>query len=566
VPDVSRVRSALATACQVNVPRQAGSQPVDRASPVVRGVLGDLFWHVDDPVFVCAAEGRVLAANPAAEAAFGQLPGGQLLGSPLSELLPVPALAGLAGSREALDVRTGPPTLATWRMRAWAMPGDRYAVLAHDVTRERALVAGVRGVAEMSRALIGQVPAPAPAVVRQRLADAAHELLSATFSAVLLLREGSLTEVDAFAYTAPRERFPDRLPRPVGLFAVALATRAPLRVDDVRGHLAGVGLPAQHPPVGPLLAVPLLAGDRVLGEIVVANQPGGRRFDPVDESVLSDLAAHAVAALRWSDSAAAAAGEAARRQELTDAARHDIRSPLAAARGYVQLLRSRYDRMIPEQRQQSWDGLAEALERVRGFVDLLLIDDRIAAEDVYLRWQQVDLAELISAVCADQALSAGRRHVTVAVDTEADAPTHCAADPQMLRSVLDNLVNNAIKFSPDGGTVQVTVRRSDGQVRFDVHDDGPGIPADDRDRLFERYTRATVAEQRGVPGLGLGLSIVRRLTEAHGGSVGLTSRPGEGTTFWVTFPVDPPAAPRPPGGSPLPGRRQGSRARQSGSR
>jgi signal transduction histidine kinase len=518
----------------VTVVRGATPGAGSGAVPAQPGSLGELFLQLDDPVLVCDG-GLVTAANPAAVDAFGPL-----VGAPVpAELAAVP-LEELVRDGGWVDLPLGQPAGVILRLRCWRLPPQRLVVLGRDVSRERALVAGLRGVAELSRGLLGQPPAPA--ALAQQFADAARQLLAADYSAVFLVQPGSLSEVTEFVYDAPRDRFPDELPRPVGLFAVPLRDRAPVRVAAMGDHPAAGGLPDRHPPIGAFLAVPLLAGDLVLGEIAVANRPDWRSFDAVDESVLSDLATHAATALRWADRAAAAAAEAERRRELTDAARHDIRSPLAAARGYAQLLRGRGQDMPPEQLDRSWDGLFEALERVRGFVDRLLIDDRMGALGVQPEWVRVALDELVEGLLVDHRLSAARRDVRLVMTAEPAAPSHCAADPQMLRSALDNLISNAVKFSPDGGTVQLRVRRSGAHVRFDVHDDGPGIPVAEQDRLFDRYTRVRVAEQRGVPGLGLGLSIVRRVAEAHGGSVGVTSRPGEGTTFWVTFPVAMPAS------------------------
>jgi signal transduction histidine kinase len=112
----------------------------------------------------------------------------------------------------------------------------------------------------------------------------------------------------------------------------------------------------------------------------------------------------------------------------------------------------------------------------------------------------------------------------------------------MVREVLDNLVGNALKHAPAGTAVVVSARAEGDQVRLDVRDQGPGIPEDEQGRLFERWTRTDSSRARQLPGYGLGLSIVKRLVTAHGGTLGLSSRPGEGATFWVTFPVTAPVS------------------------
>ena len=110
-------------------------------------------------------------------------------------------------------------------------------------------------------------------------------------------------------------------------------------------------------------------------------------------------------------------------------------------------------------------------------------------------------------------------------------------DPEMVREVIDNLCGNALKHSPPGAAVIVSVRWEDNQARIDVRDAGPGIPESEQAALFERWSRTDSSRAKQLPGFGLGLSIVKRLVAAHGGTLGVSSRPGDGATFWVTFPT-----------------------------
>src|SRR5687767_7402737 len=126
----------------------------------------------------------------------------------------------------------------------------------------------------------------------QRVVDEAKALTGARFSALILLRDGTENEVAHFVYNAPRELFPERLPRVVGLLSVPIVTREPALIADIRGHPLGVGIPVRHPPIASLLAVPVLAGDAVLGELAVANAPGDAPFDDIDQALLSELASH----------------------------------------------------------------------------------------------------------------------------------------------------------------------------------------------------------------------------------------------------------------------------------
>ena len=324
------------------------------------------------------------------------------------------------------------------------------------------------------------------------------------------------------------------MPRVVGLLAVPVSARSTVRVDDIRGHPAGVGLPGVHPPIGPLVAVPVMAGDVVLGELAVANPPDGRPFDEVDQELLLDLAAHVAVAVRWSQQAERARQQDLQRQEVVDTARHDVRTPLGAGKGYALLLSRKMARMSPEQVVTALEGIVQSFERIEAFTDRLLADSRDELVGVTPELGTVELAPLLDAVRRDAAATTGRD--VVRVEQGPTAPSSVRADPAMLREVIDNLVGNALKHSPADRPVALSVRTEGRHVRLDVRDEGPGIDEVEQGALFERWTRTDSSRARQLPGFGLGLSIVKRLVTAHGGLLGVSSRAGEGATFWVTFP------------------------------
>ncbi|HXV57211.1 MAG TPA: ATP-binding protein, partial [Gaiellaceae bacterium] len=131
------------------------------------------------------------------------------------------------------------------------------------------------------------------------------------------------------------------------------------------------------------------------------------------------------------------------------------------------------------------------------------------------------------------------------VDLRLEAPSVPAtirADGQRLDQLLDNLVSNAVKFTPDGGTVAVGLDRDGDDLVLTVSDTGIGIPAGEQRHLFERFFRASSAQKRAIDGTGLGLTIALAIAEAHGGSIRFASVEGEGTTFRIALPVDGPPA------------------------
>ena len=487
------------------------------------GVVGELFDVSSDAALLLEG-GEVTVLNASAVRMFGPTVSADVL----DVLVGVP----LGADPRRVPLPSGAVVDVTRRL-----VGGREAFLLRDVSRDERNAVGLRRLAAVSRGLLGV--APVQNEVLQALVTEAKALTGAAYSALLLLREGSLTETSHFVYDAPRHLFPDRMPRVVGLLAVPVAVRGAARLDDIRGHPAGRGLPGVHPPIGPLLAVPVLAGDRVLGELAVANPPGGRLFDAVDEGLLSDLAAHVAVAAAWAAQAEVAREQEVVRQEVVDTARHDIRTPLGAGKGYAQLLARRMDQMTPEQVAAALDGLVQAFQRIESFTDRLLVDSRHALIGVDPVRGPVDLAEVLGSVERDAEVSTGRPGA-VEVRVDPTCPTVLNADPEMVREVIDNLVSNALKHTPGEDAVVVSVRAEGPQVRVDVRDTGPGIGPAEQATLFERWSRTDSSRARNVPGHGLGLSIVKRLVTAHGGLLGVSSRPGEGSTFWVTFPLEPP--------------------------
>lgn len=218
-----------------------------------------------------------------------------------------------------------------------------------------------------------------------------------------------------------------------------------------------------------------------------------------------------------------------RRREVNDVMRHDMRTRVGIGKGYVAMLLAHYDRMTPEQRAMALTGLGEAFDRLDEFSRRVLLDEKIATHDVVAHRADVPLATLVDAA---RAACAG-----IEVEIARGTPETLHIDPVLARDIVDNLVANARTAAPEGTAVTLRLRCDRGALRIEVHDEGAGVTEDDRAVLFTRYGRTGQAREAGSPGLGLGLWIVRRLVEAHGGRYGVEL--DEGTTFWVELPVSP---------------------------
>lgn len=217
-------------------------------------------------------------------------------------------------------------------------------------------------------------------------------------------------------------------------------------------------------------------------------------------------------------------------------ASHELKTPVTSIQTLAEALAVTVeDDPVRTARLVSQLGLeAERLARLlHDLLDLRRLEERGPLERV-----PVDLAELARAVLADQV----PRAEATGVELSLEAPDHAmvAGVAGDLEVIVKNLVGNAVQYNRSGGTVSVTIEPRDGHQVLTVTDTGIGIPRQDLQRIFERFYRVDAARSRETGGTGLGLSIVRHAVERHGGSIRVDSLLGEGTTFTVTLPVEPP--------------------------
>jgi signal transduction histidine kinase len=220
--------------------------------------------------------------------------------------------------------------------------------------------------------------------------------------------------------------------------------------------------------------------------------------------------------------------------ELLGIAAHDLRNPLQLVSGLSELM-SQGLATGPKVKEFSL-AVHDASRRMLEIVNSLLTT---AALDrgLELRPSHVDLVSLAAAVLDEHGQRAAGKGQRLVLDAE----EHCAAvvDHDRIRQVMDNLVSNAIKFSPQGTDVHVVVRPHNGHVRLEVRDEGPGLTEDDQRRAFGRFARLSARPTGGEAATGLGLSIVKGLVELHGGRVWAESEgPGRGAAFIVELPRD----------------------------
>jgi signal transduction histidine kinase len=226
------------------------------------------------------------------------------------------------------------------------------------------------------------------------------------------------------------------------------------------------------------------------------------------------------------------------RDAFLAAVSHELRTPLTSMSGFLELLGDEEHELGPDGRKYV-DVIRRSNGRLRRSVEDMLLVAEIDAERLELHPTTTDLAELAAATVEQALPAAAERGVELLL--EADGRLPLEADAGRLRQVLDNLVSNALKFTPSGGMVTLAARNGDGPIRVEVTDTGIGIPTEEVGQVFSRFYRASSATRRSIPGTGLGLVIARAIVEDHGGTISLESTEGEGTRVTVTLPASSPS-------------------------
>jgi signal transduction histidine kinase len=286
-----------------------------------------------------------------------------------------------------------------------------------------------------------------------------------------------------------------------------------------------------------VVGAPITAGERKLG-VLLAYAPRPPVFAQDDlelVQLLADQAAVILESRALIDEAARvrAREQAARlKEDFLSAAAHDLKTPLTTIIGQAQALEARAARdrhLAPE--LPSIQRLVREGQRLRSLVNELLDASRLERGALVGETEPTDLAGLA------QEVAQGRSDAPMRLIVEAADAVVASCDRLRMGQVLDNLIDNALKFSPSPSPVHVRVWADDGEARCLVSDEGIGIPAEDLPHIFERFRRAGNVDERRYPGMGLGLYISRGITEQHGGRIWVESTPGRGTTFHVALPL-----------------------------
>jgi signal transduction histidine kinase len=284
---------------------------------------------------------------------------------------------------------------------------------------------------------------------------------------------------------------------------------------------------------------PLLLGARTIGMLSLSREnPDAFSEDEVElVALLGRLVATAVQNIRAYEAERRRVEELARlsqlRADFVSLVSHELRSPMAAVIGAARTLQDRWRMLSSDQRESFLALIGDETSRLAELVGDVLDTSRIEAGTFSYRFEEVDLGRVVDE--AVEAAALAQQEVPVVASVRGALP-EIRGDRARLRQVLGNLIENAVKYSPEGGEVRVSATAANGAVQIAVRDSGPGIPREQQGRIFEKFGRVDVPGA-SKPGTGLGLFIARSIAEAHGGSLGVSSGVDAGSTFTLTLPI-----------------------------
>jgi signal transduction histidine kinase len=317
-----------------------------------------------------------------------------------------------------------------------------------------------------------------------------------------------------------------------------LARLEPIVVNDYL-HWSGATLTGIETGLQAVLGVPLVRAGTLRGAVVLRAYDPSTQFTDEDARLLGLFGDQAVAAL--SNAEAFERQRAAMEQlekvnraksEFVSIVSHEFRTPLTGIQGFSEMMKDE-DLTVAEMKEYASDINKDA-HRLNRMITEMLDLDRMEAGRMTIHREPADLNAIVSDVADRVRPNAPGHPITLALDPGL-APL--SADRDRLTQVVANLLSNAVKYSPTGGEIVVTTSRDGSNAGLTVRDHGMGIPADQLESIWERYSRVETDTTRGIQGTGLGLPIVRQIVTMHGGTVWAESEVGRGSTFHVLLPL-----------------------------
>jgi signal transduction histidine kinase len=375
--------------------------------------------------------------------------------------------------------------------------------------------------------------------VLQEVVDAAREVVGARYAALGVLDEGRTTLVQFVTSGMDDETRTQIGPLPTGhgLLGHVIRAGVPIRSADINTHPHRHGFPPHHPPMKSFLGVPVKGRGGPFGNLYLTEKIGAAEFDAEDESIAVLLAAQAAAAVEnarlygESQQLLGTVRAMQRQRDLLFAMmNHELRNALTGVYGWAERL---VQRKSPEATAEAGQEVFEAAERtillLNNFLDLMRLD----AGKVRPVVRDVNVRDVAHRALTGLHPIAEARNVRLEERWSQD-PLVIRTDPVLLQQIVVNLMSNAIRHSPDGGTVTLQGGSEDGNLALQVIDRGAGIDPSLHARIFEPFERFD--PDSGV-GTGLGLPVSRRMAEVLGGCLSVESAVGEGARFLLRLPA-----------------------------
>jgi PAS domain S-box-containing protein len=567
-PALRRLRELLAVAEGLGVaPDAAALRAEVRRLADDRDLAAAVLATSGALVVVLDREGRILRWNAACAHTTGYAEG-EVLGQPIWELLVPDEREGVRAVFERLAANEGPSAYENhWitrsgerRLISWSNTtlldeaGDVRAIVATglDVTERTRSAQALHRQAKRLEALAEASRVFASGLDYKTTLDTVARRLSELIGDGALIRivspEGWLVPVAVYHPSPERAALRRRMlaasPQRVdeGLTARVLRSRETLRIPELTREIVRNEMKPEYFPylegVTSLLIAPLEYRREVFGHLTLLRDAGGPAYTEDDEQLLDDLAHRAAQAIDNARLYRDAQTAVAARDEFLSIASHELRTPLTALRLALENMRrvarrEALEQLPPEHVERVLQTATRQGQRLEKLVTALLDVSRIHMGHLDLEIEDVDLGAVVADAAAQLEDEASQTGSTLTVRGDG---VHGAWDRLRVSQVVTNLLSNAVKYGA-GKPIEVTYGPVPGGARLVVRDAGIGIDAADQRQIFERFERAVSSRNYG--GLGLGLYIVKRIVEAHGGTVRVESAPGEGSAFSVELPAQP---------------------------
>ncbi|HEY0969643.1 MAG TPA: GAF domain-containing sensor histidine kinase [Gemmatimonadales bacterium] len=375
--------------------------------------------------------------------------------------------------------------------------------------------------------------------VLQRVVQVAAEVIGARYAAIGVMGPGGKI-LESFTTHGIDPDLRERIgppPRGHGILGLVVREARPIRLPDLAMHPESSGFPPHHPPMHSFLGVPIVGRRGVFGNLYVTEKTGGELFTDEDEDLAILLAAKTAAAIenaRHHEESARLLEEVQQlhraRERFFAMVNHELRNALAAVYGWSEMLvRKRDPATVPRAAFEVLDSAQHAINLINDLLDLSRLDeDRLKPVIMAVEPSSMATHAMVRVTPA-----AELKDVALRLVASPELP-NCATDASRVEQILVNLLGNAIKYAPRGSVVQVGITSRAKCVVYRVEDDGPGVPEDDVERIFDIYVTRADEESRG---LGLGLPLSRRLARLLGGELRAVSRPGQGGCFILEVPA-----------------------------